>query len=138
MSKLPINEEARARLRAAQLEEAKALRAVESTEAACVKARSVLDAAETSLAQAQAELVRISGAHRAAVLLDVTAERLQRIAKGARALGSDGDAARRVPSPRPPAATAATAAPSDQASIGAERAAQPFDAPAAGARSEWP
>jgi multidrug resistance efflux pump len=113
MPRLPINDEARARLRAAQLEEAKALRAVESTEAACVKARSVLDAAETSLAQAQAGLVRVSGPHRAALLLDVTAEHLQRIAKGARTLGSDSDAATRAPSPRPPAAPAASATTSD-------------------------
>jgi precorrin-6B methylase 1 len=114
MSRLPINDEARARLRAAQLEEAKALHAVQSAEAACAKARITLDAAETTLVQAQAALVRISGAHRAALLLDVTAERLQRIAKGARTLGSAGGAATRALSPRPPDAPATTAATPDQ------------------------
>lgn len=61
---------ARSRLRAAQQAETRALRAVTAAEKVRDRARRALEKAEHKLAEAQAGLVRVSGADRAALLLD--------------------------------------------------------------------
>ena len=66
----PVNDAARARLRDAQKAEAQALRLVGAAEKVRARAQRTLEKAERSLAEAQAGLVRVSGADRAALLLD--------------------------------------------------------------------
>lgn len=66
----PVNDAARERLRDAQKAEANALRLVGAAEKVRERAQRALEKAEHSLAQAQAGLVKVSGADRAALLLD--------------------------------------------------------------------
>ena len=66
----PVNDAARVRLRDAQKAEATALRLVGAAEKVRDRARRALAKAEHSLSAAQAELVKVSGADRAALLLD--------------------------------------------------------------------
>ena len=66
----PVSEAARERLRDAQKAEANALRLVGAAEKVRERALRALEKAERSLAQAQAGLVKVSGADRAALLLD--------------------------------------------------------------------
>ena len=80
-SRLPVNESTRARLRAAQRAEAIALRAVQAADTVRSRARAALDSAERAVATAQAELVRTSGADRAALLLDVPVKVLPRVVR---------------------------------------------------------
>lgn len=69
-SRRPVNDSARARLRDAQKAEVDALRLVGAAEKVRDRAQRVLDKAEHSLAEAKAGLVKVSGADRAALLLD--------------------------------------------------------------------
>ena len=78
-SRLPVDESARARLRAAQKAEATALKAVQAADKVRSRARTALDSAERAVTAAQAELVRTSGADRAALLLDVPVKVLPRL-----------------------------------------------------------
>lgn len=82
-ARLPIDESARARLRDAQKAEATALRGVQDAEKVRARARTALDAAECALATAQVELVRTSGADRAALLLNEPVKALRRVAREA-------------------------------------------------------
>jgi hypothetical protein len=66
----PVRDDARARLRDAQKAEADALREVTAAEKVRDRARRALARAEQSLATAQAGLVKVSGADRAALLID--------------------------------------------------------------------
>lgn len=66
----PVSDTARERLRDAQKAEANALRLVGAAEKVRERAQRALERAEHSLAQAQAGLVKVSGADRAALLLD--------------------------------------------------------------------
>jgi hypothetical protein len=66
----PVRDDARARLRDAQKAEADALREVTAAEKVRDRARRALARAEQSLATAQAGLVSVSGADRAALLID--------------------------------------------------------------------
>lgn len=81
---LPIDESARARLRAAQKAEAVALCKVEAANVVFERNKRLLTKAEESLATAQADLVDVSGMTRAAVLLGVSVEQLQRAVKAAK------------------------------------------------------
>lgn len=66
----PVNDAARGRLREAQKAEAQALRLVGAAEKVRARAQRTLEKAERSLAEAQSGLVKVSGADRAALLLD--------------------------------------------------------------------
>lgn len=79
----PIDNAARDRLRDAQKAEAEALRAVGAAGKTHQKARQSLIAAERDLAAAQVELVKISGAWRAAQLLNESVKLLRRVAREA-------------------------------------------------------
>jgi hypothetical protein len=92
LGRLPIDGEARERLRTAQVAEGTATGAVYDAQAAveaaigkrdqAVAAASVaVQAAETALASKYAELISVSGADRAAVLLGMTRTALKRLAK---------------------------------------------------------
>lgn len=81
---MPIDDSARARLRAAQKAEATALRDVEAADRVRQRAQQKLNAAEATLREAQLELVRVSGPERAAGLLDLPVERLPSVAKAKR------------------------------------------------------
>jgi len=83
MAKLPVNEDARARLRAAQLDEIKALRGVEAAQAGYAKALAALHETDNDLRDAKSALIHTSGVERAALLLGVTPTELQRAAKAA-------------------------------------------------------
>lgn len=78
---MPIDDSARARLRAAQKAEATALREVEAADRVRQRARQTLNKAETTLQAAQLELVRVSGPDRAAGLLDLPVAQLPVAAK---------------------------------------------------------
>ncbi len=80
-SRLPVDASARARLRAAQRAEATALKAVQAADEVRSRARAALDSAERAVTGAQAELVRTSGADRAALLLDVPVKALPRVVR---------------------------------------------------------
>lgn len=67
----PVADETRARLREAQKRETAALRDVTAAEKARARAQVTLDHADRSLAAAQSGLVKVSGAERAALLLDL-------------------------------------------------------------------
>ena len=66
----PVSDAARERLRNAQRAEANALRVVGAAEKVRDRALRALEKAERSLSEAQAGLVKVSGADRAALLLD--------------------------------------------------------------------
>lgn len=68
MSSLPVDTDARARLREEQAAEAVALRSVQRAQDARTKQEQRLAAAQSTLAEATVELVRVSGAWRAARL----------------------------------------------------------------------
>ena len=81
---LPSTETARARLRAAQKAEARALRDVEGADHIRQRVKRALDEADASLRAAQLELVRVSGLNRAALLLDVPVDKLRSATPGRR------------------------------------------------------
>lgn len=66
----PVSDAARSRLREAQKAEATALRLVGAAEKVRDRAQRALEKADQALAEAQAGLVKVSGADRAALLLD--------------------------------------------------------------------
>lgn len=83
MGQYPIKDEVRTRLRDAQKAEADALKDVGTAERSRDHARAKLDEAEAALARAQVELVKISGAWRAALLTNESVKLLRRLAREA-------------------------------------------------------
>jgi hypothetical protein len=83
MSIGPSEPDARTRLREEQAAEAAALNAVQRAQRARVKHRERLADADRSVAQAVVELVRVSGASRAARLTDESVSAVRQMARDA-------------------------------------------------------
>ncbi len=83
MSTSPIDSSARARLREEQAAESTALKSVQRAKDAQRAQQLRLDEADRHVAEALLELVRISGAGRAARLTDESAKALRRMAREA-------------------------------------------------------
>jgi len=87
-ARLPADESARARLRDAQKAEVAALNTLEGAEKVRARAKTAFASAEATVAKAQVELVRTSGADRAALLLDLPVKELRRVMREAEAIRS--------------------------------------------------
>lgn len=83
MSTSPIDNSARARLREEQAAESTALKSVQRAKDAQRAQKLRLDAADRHVAEALVELIRISGAWRAARLTDEPVKALRRMAREA-------------------------------------------------------
>jgi multidrug resistance efflux pump len=110
VSRMPLDERARHRLREAQQKESEAVAAVHAADAARETAQAKLDAlvrqhqdriqtAEQRLSLAKAELVSVSGIERAASLLDQPVKALRAAVRAAKEGGAPEPATRHTESP---------------------------------------
>jgi predicted KAP-like P-loop ATPase len=83
MTSIPVESDARSRLREAQAAESAALKAVQRAQEARSQQEQRLAAAQGKVTEAIAELVRVSGAHRAARLADEPLKAVRRMARDA-------------------------------------------------------